>query len=224
MRIFKKVLLPLMLVAVIIGTSFGAGTATAMASTSSPTEKVIETVKPKYTTYVYNRAERKPAVYVYDADGNRVASKYFTVAYKNNINAGTATVTVTGKAPYTGTASAKFTITKAVASAFLNNTATVSKSGYKKTATVKASAVKTTKKKVGQIKLYLSQSSTTYVSAGNKVKFSATSNYSKVKVTSTGAIYVLKGAKKGTYKITVKVAATQRNYKSGTRTIVVKVV
>ncbi len=221
MRIFKKVLLPILMVAVILGTAIGAGTQAA--SASSPAAKVIKTVEPKYTSYTYKRAECTPPVYVYDANGKRVASKYFTVTYKDNINAGTATVTVKGKAPYTGTASATFTIKKVTASAFLNSTSTVSKTGYKKTATVKQSDVKSAKKKAGQIKLYLAQNGK-YVSAGNKVKFTATSNYSKVTITSGGAIYVQKGAKKGTYKITVKVQATNKNYKGGTRTLTVKVV
>ncbi|MBR6338140.1 MAG: leucine-rich repeat protein [Ruminococcus sp.] len=44
--------------------------------------------------------------------GKTVAASNYTVAYSNNINPGTATVTVTGKGNYTGSKSATFTITR----------------------------------------------------------------------------------------------------------------
>lgn len=46
-------------------------------------------------------------------DGKTLASKYYTVKYTNNTNAGTATATVTGKNGYCDSASGDFTIEKA---------------------------------------------------------------------------------------------------------------
>ena len=46
-------------------------------------------------------------------DGNIIPSSNYDVSYSNNINAGTATITVVGKGDYTGTATGSFTINKA---------------------------------------------------------------------------------------------------------------
>ncbi len=50
---------------------------------------------------------------VKDKSGNVVDPKYYDVTYTDNKKAGTATITVTGKAPYKGSVSANFTITNA---------------------------------------------------------------------------------------------------------------
>ncbi|HCT91634.1 MAG TPA: hypothetical protein DF613_09705 [Lachnospiraceae bacterium] len=50
---------------------------------------------------------------VTNADGPLVENRDYTVTYANNINAGTATLTVTGMGGYTGTLSGNFTIKKA---------------------------------------------------------------------------------------------------------------
>lgn len=47
-------------------------------------------------SYVYDGSEKKPAVTV-TVNGNTVPSGYYTVTYANNVNVGTATVTVTAK-------------------------------------------------------------------------------------------------------------------------------
>ncbi|MBC6680276.1 fibronectin type III domain-containing protein [Zhenpiania hominis] len=60
----------------------------------------------------YTGSALKPAITVKVGD-NTVAAGDYTVAYSNNTNAGTATVTVTGKDNYTGTATKTFTIAKA---------------------------------------------------------------------------------------------------------------
>ncbi len=66
------------------------------------------------TEYEYNGGENKPAVTV-TVGGKTLDSANYTVSYADNINAGTATVTVTAVASdiYSGTATANFTITKA---------------------------------------------------------------------------------------------------------------
>ncbi|MFT3951793.1 MAG: hypothetical protein QM689_07630 [Oscillospiraceae bacterium] len=57
----------------------------------------------------YDGTEQKPTVKI----TGLTESKDFTVTYKNNINAGTATAVITGKGSYGGTLNANFTIEKA---------------------------------------------------------------------------------------------------------------
>ncbi len=65
-------------------------------------------------TLYYNGGAITPAVgSVVLNNTNLVKDTDYTVSYTNNTNAGTATVTVTGKGNYTGTASTTFTINKA---------------------------------------------------------------------------------------------------------------
>lgn len=63
-------------------------------------------------TYTYSGQAHKPRVTVSNAsDGAQLAiNTDYTVAYRDSINAGTATVTVTGKGNYTGTKEATYTI------------------------------------------------------------------------------------------------------------------
>lgn len=61
----------------------------------------------------YNTRAHTPDVTVTFEGSTLEAGKDYGVAYTNNINAGTATVTVTGKGNFTGTASKAFTINKA---------------------------------------------------------------------------------------------------------------
>ena len=74
--------------------------------------------------FVFDGEAKEPAVTV-TLGGSTLASSNYTVDYSNNIDAGTATVTVTGKNTYTGTATKNFTIGKAA----LSN-ATVSLAGW----------------------------------------------------------------------------------------------
>lgn len=61
----------------------------------------------------YNTRAHTPEVTVTFEGSTLEAGKDYDVAYTNNINAGTATVTVTGKGNFTGTASKDFAINKA---------------------------------------------------------------------------------------------------------------
>ena len=61
----------------------------------------------------YNTKPHTPDVTVTFEGSTLEAGKDYDVTYTNNINAGTATVTVTGKGNFTGTASKTFTINKA---------------------------------------------------------------------------------------------------------------
>lgn len=65
------------------------------------------------SSYTYDGSAKKPTVTLKDADGATVASSNYSVTYSNNTNAGTATATVTGISPYTGSLSKNFTINKA---------------------------------------------------------------------------------------------------------------
>ena len=65
------------------------------------------------TEFTYTGKELTPAVTVKDGEGNLVNYVDYTVAYSANVDAGTATVTVTGQGNYSGTQTAAFTISKA---------------------------------------------------------------------------------------------------------------
>ena len=70
-------------------------------------------VKVLEGTYTYKAAEIKPKVTVVLNGKTFVQNTDYTVAYADNVNAGTATVTVTGCGNYQDTASGTFTIDKA---------------------------------------------------------------------------------------------------------------
>ena len=67
------------------------------------------------SAYDYTGLECKPGVTV-TLNGSTLANTNYTVAYTNNIAAGTATVTVTGARTYNGTLTKNFTINKAALS------------------------------------------------------------------------------------------------------------
>ncbi|MCD8385129.1 MAG: Ig-like domain-containing protein, partial [Clostridiales bacterium] len=71
------------------------------------------TITLSATDYTYDGTAKKPAVTVKDGSTTLIGGTDYTVAYSDNTNAGTATVTVTGKGNYTGTATVTFTISKA---------------------------------------------------------------------------------------------------------------
>ena len=68
------------------------------------------TVTLSQTSYTYDGTEKKPTVTVKDGSKTLTSGTDYTVAYSNNINAGTATVTVSGKGNYSGSKNADFTI------------------------------------------------------------------------------------------------------------------
>ena len=75
---------------------------------------------------VYNGKAQTPAVTVKSGSTTLVEGTDYTKTYSNNINAGTASVTVTGKGNYQGAVTKNYTIAKA---ALANSSATVSASG-----------------------------------------------------------------------------------------------
>ncbi|MBR1731592.1 MAG: leucine-rich repeat domain-containing protein [Ruminococcus sp.] len=130
----------------------------------------------------------------------------YTVSYKNNKNVGTATVTIIGIGNYTGTIVKTFKITKA------ENPMTVK--GLTKT--VKYAAVKKKSVTISAITVKKVQGTKT---------FKKTSGNSKIIVnTKTGKLTIKKGIKKSTYTVKIKVTAKgNSNYKSGTKTVTVKI-
>lgn len=72
------------------------------------------TVVLETTAYVYNpEVTPEPAVQSVALDGTTITAENYDVSYSNNDKVGTATVTVTGKGTYMGTATATFTISQA---------------------------------------------------------------------------------------------------------------
>jgi len=96
-----------------------------------PVQKnTIDKVIIEKDTYVYTGKKITPKVTVIDQEGNVVKSKYYKVKYTNNKKVGTATITVTGKKPYKGTAEVNFDIvptktTITLAKSYLSKTITL---------------------------------------------------------------------------------------------------
>ena len=67
------------------------------------------------TSYIYDGKAKTPGVTVKDGTKMLVNNTDYTVKYSNNVNVGTATVTVTGKGNYTGSKSTNFKINAAPA-------------------------------------------------------------------------------------------------------------
>ena len=69
------------------------------------------TIALAQTSYEYDGSEKKPAVLVVVLGNSMLQADAYSVGYSNNVNAGKATVTVSGQGNYTGEASTTFTIT-----------------------------------------------------------------------------------------------------------------
>lgn len=71
------------------------------------------TIELSNSSLVYNGTEQKPTATVKDGETTLVEGTDYTLAYTNNVNVGTATVTATGIGNYSGTKTANFSITQA---------------------------------------------------------------------------------------------------------------
>ena len=130
----------------------------------------------------------------------------YDVSYADNVNAGTALVTITGKGNFKGSVTATFKITKA----------SIKISG--KTISLKA---KTVKKKN---KSYSASKAFSVTKNKGTVTYKKTKGNNKITVSGKGKVTVKKGLKKGTYKIKVKVsAAGDANHKKAAKTVTVTV-
>jgi uncharacterized Zn ribbon protein len=149
----------------------------------------------------YTGKAQTAKVTVTTAAGKKLtANKDYTVEKVTKTNAGTYTVTITGKGNYFDSTEVDFTIAKATQTV----KATVSS---KTTVTVKASDLKK-KAKTYTLKVKGAKGTVTYETSSSK--------YIAVK---NGKISVAKNTPKGTYKITVKVAGTD-NYKAAKKQVV----
>ncbi len=151
------------------------------------------------STYVYDGKAKEPAVTVSKDGKTLAAGTDYKVAYKDNVNAGMATVTVTGIGAYTGFANKTFTIEKA-----------------ENKITVKATSIK---------KYYSKSSQKTDKIAKATALGSAKVRYkvddSTFKVSSGGRITIPAGFI-GTAKITITAEETA-NYKAAKKTVTLKV-
>ena len=161
------------------------------------------------TAFTYNAKVQKPAIKTIKGFTLKEGTDY-TAVWSNDSskNAGTYTVTITGKGDYTGTTKATYTISKAANPMTLKaKTASVKYSNLKKkTQTLAATGVIDFTKDAKDKKTYT-------LSSAKKGKKSF-KKYFKINK-STGKVTVKKGLKKGTYKVTVKVKALgNANYKA----------
>ncbi len=94
------------------GTAWGFKVVSVVDPNNVTTDISTCTVTLSYTAISYNGSAREPKVTVKDGTTTLTQGTDYTVAYSNNVNAGTATVTVTGMGSYTGTTEVSFTIRK----------------------------------------------------------------------------------------------------------------
>ena len=144
---------------------------------------------------IYTGAAQNPTVTV-KVGSKILASSDYTVSYSNNINKGTATVVVTGKGNYEGTATATFKVNTA---SIANTTVTVGDVYYKGKALKPAVTVK-----VGNVTL---KEGTDYT-----VAYSNNSKIGTAKVTITG-IGNYAGTKEASFKIKKGASITVGAYK-----------
>ncbi|MBR3328016.1 MAG: hypothetical protein IKG22_11915 [Atopobiaceae bacterium] len=137
----------------------------------------------------------------------------YTISYKNNINAGRATLTVTGKGNYTGAKTATFVIAKAA-----NPMVATAKKVTLKASTLKKKAQKVKANKA--MTIVNNQGAISYKLVGvAKKKFKK-----YFTVAQNGKITVKKKLKKGTYKVKINVtAAGNANYNALTKLVTVTV-
>ncbi len=193
-----------------VGSATNAGTHSITVSDSafSGSKTVSFTIKPaslsgtpklSYTSIDYNGTYRTPSV-------SGVSGTY-NKSYSNNLNAGTAKVTLTGTGNYTGTITKTFTINR-IAQSFTVDTS-VKKESYVST---QAGNHATAKYKVKGAK--------------GKVTFKKIGGSSRLKVNGSTScrLMIKKGTAHGTYKAKIRVtAAASGNYKATSKTVWLKV-
>jgi uncharacterized protein YjdB len=144
------------------------------------------TISLSQTGFTYDGKAKQPAVTVKSGSRTLVSGTDYSVSYKNNTNAGTATVTVTGKGNYTGSVSKTFTISQA------SPVLTFASASITKTTRDAAFTNALTKKTDGTVTFKSGNTNVATVDAGGKV--------------------TIKG--EGTSTITVT-ATAGKNYKAG---------
>jgi hypothetical protein len=179
------------------------------------------------TTYQYTGKAITPAVKV-----TGLTESDYTVSYSDNVNVGTATVTITAKGDkYTGTIKKNFTITAESNTSNTTNTAnTLAIKANPKVITVKFAKLKKKSQALKISKLIeikdKGQGKLTYQIKSVKKGKKSFKKYFKINA-GTGKVTVKKGLKKGTYKVTISVTAAgndqyKKSVKSATAKIKVK--
>ena len=172
------------------------------------------------SSVTYNGKAHKPApVVTYDGKTLSEGTDY-TLSYKNNTNAGTASAVITGIGDYKGETVKEFTIKKAANPLKIKA----------KTPTVKYSCLKKKNQTLAVTKVITfikkGQGTMKYTLSSAKKGTTSFKKYFKVNA-KTGKVTVMKGLKKGTYKVKIKVkAAGNKNYKASavkTVTITLKI-
>ncbi len=177
--------------------------------TPVPTTTAIKNVQLGTTSYTYDGKAKTPTVTVTDENSKTVDKANYDVKYSKNTNAGTATVTVTGKGNYTGAITKTFTINQAK----INTAAvTVAAQTYTGKALTPAPTVK-----IGSTTL---KKGTDY-----KVTYSSNTKAGTAKVTITGqgnytgtTTKTFKINAKSTAKLTAKLSATSYIYNGKAKT------
>ena len=170
------------------------------------------TVKVGNATYTGKPLKPKPEVTM--GTIKLVAGQDYSVAYTDNVSAGTAIVTIKGKGNFTDSTFKSFKINKATQKIKAQNAAKKLKAGK----TGKLAQTKTINlKKLAK------------VSAKTEVRYKKASKAGGKKIsvdTLTGKVAVQRGLAKGTYKVKVKLSArADANYKAAkTKTITLKIV
>ena len=83
------------------------------------------TVTLSNNTYTYDGKSKTPEVVVKDGIKKLTLNKDYTIEYKDNINAGTGKIVITGKGKYSGSTTKTFTINKATATCKINSVPTL---------------------------------------------------------------------------------------------------
>ncbi len=168
----------------------------------------------KDTSITYNGSAQTPTVYVMSSSGYKLSEGYdYVLTYSNNINAGTATATVTGIGSYTGTKSVTFTIAKASQTVAAVATASSIKLGG-------TCQVKGVGSEGGSISYKSSNTSIATVSSSGKV---TAKGIGTATITVTAAATTNYKAASTTVKITVKVAKGDTYKASGYKVKITKV-
>ena len=180
----------------------------------SQTKKDISTATVTVGDYTktYDGKAKEPALTVTLGDAVLVQGTDYTVSYKNNTNAGTATATVTGINKYTGSVGKTFTIAQT------KNPMAV-KSVNK---TFKAKKVKKKAQSYKAITVTNAQGTVTYTAKAANAKSKKALKFNS----KNGKITVKKKTRKGTYKMKITVATKgNANYAPSiaTKTVTVKV-
>lgn len=109
----------------------------------------IKAVSLSSSSYTYDGSAKKPGVTVTDANGAKIASSNYSVAYSNNVKKGTATATVTFKGNYSGTVKKTFEINPAKVSNVKLSSTSYTYNGKTKTPSVTVKDSKGRKLKKG---------------------------------------------------------------------------